>query len=375
MEGKVAALATVPQQPVAIAPERNSILNLAPRNFDEAMRFSKLLADSDLAPKDFKGKPANVLIALQMGCEVGLAPMAAIQNIAVINGRPSIWGDAALAIVMAHRDYEFHKEYSEGTGDNRVAVFEIKRKGHELHTVRFSVADAKKARLWGKEGPWSNYPDRMLQMRPRSWGIRDKFADALRGLNIGEEMQDAPTIEASTLPQIDPAKETLKNEIDTLLSAAQVNAANRMAIISANDGDLATALKSLQTIKLVLTEQRIPVQQWPQLLQKHMRNLVNYAAGLKDAQEKRQNGNGHKAEPQEQSESPADTSSAVQNEATQHGQQSAEAERTGAATCSGDSRPAAGKEQDDLFISKEDTQPKQMPTVAQAFGGNNRFKF
>lgn len=369
MEGKVAALATVPPQPVAIAPERNSILNLAPRNFDEAMRFSKLLAESDLAPKDFKGKPANVLIALQMGCEVGLAPMAAIQNIAVINGRPSIWGDAALAIVMAHRDFEGIKEVFEGTGENKTAICEVKRRGHDPHITRFSVADAKKAQLWGKQGPWTNYPDRMLQMRARGWAIRDKFADALRGLNIGEEMQDAPTIEASTLPQIDPAKETLKNEIDALLTSVGLNAANRMALLSANDSDLAACRDALKTIKLVLTEQKVPVQQWPALLQKFSRNLGEYAAGLKDAHEKRQNGNGQKTETQEPSEQPAeDQGSASPNQ----GQQSAD-QGTGAATCSGDSRPAAAP-QDDLFISKEDTQPKQMPTVAQAFGGN-RFKF
>src|SRR5271169_5043266 len=73
----------------------------SPTTFAEALTFSEYLAKSDLAPKDFKDKPANVLIALQMGAELGLPPMAALQNIAVINGRPSLWGDAALAVVMA----------------------------------------------------------------------------------------------------------------------------------------------------------------------------------------------------------------------------------------------------------------------------------
>ncbi|HEV7674342.1 MAG TPA: hypothetical protein VGQ12_07415 [Candidatus Angelobacter sp.] len=372
MAEKVSALATVPPQPVAIAPERSSILNLAPRNFDEAMRFSKLLADSDLAPKDFKGKPANVLIALQMGCEVGLAPMAAIQNIAVINGRPSIWGDAALAIVMAHRDFENIKETFEGANENKTAICEVKRRGHDPHIARFSVADAKKAQLWGKQGPWTNYPDRMLQMRARGWAIRDKFADALRGLNIGEEMQDAPTIEASTLPQIDPAKETLKNEIDALLTSVGVNAANRMAILSANDADLAGCLAALKTIKLVLTDERIPVQQWPALLQKQMRNLDNYAKGLKEAHEKK-----NCQKPDESPAQPAETATSAEpatpegngSAAPNHGQQPAH-QGTGAATCSGDSRPAAGP-QDDLFISKEETQPKQ----SAANGGKGRFKF
>jgi hypothetical protein len=150
------------------------------------------IARSDLAPKDYKDKPENCFIAMQMGAEVGLPPMAALQNIAVINGRPSIWGDSALAIVMVHPAFESINEYFEGTGDNKTGVCEIKRRGHALHTVKFSVADAKTAGLWKKAGPWTNYPDRMLQMRPRGFALRDKFPDALRGLSIAEEAMDIP---------------------------------------------------------------------------------------------------------------------------------------------------------------------------------------
>src|SRR5690606_6210149 len=54
----------------------------------------------------------------------------------------------------------------------------------------FSVADAKKAGLWGKQGPWQQYPKRMLSMRARAFALRDGFADVLRGLGIAEEVQD-----------------------------------------------------------------------------------------------------------------------------------------------------------------------------------------
>jgi hypothetical protein len=178
-----------------IAPQSGKLSRAAaftPQTLTEAIALSKLIANSELAPKDFKNKPANVLIAMQMGAEVGLAPMAALQNIAVINGRPSLWGDGALAVVMTHPDYEWHKEGINGENDGRVAVFQIKRKGHEISESRFSVADAKKAGLWSKEGPWQTYPERMLKMRARGFGIRDKFPDALRGMSIAEEAMDIP---------------------------------------------------------------------------------------------------------------------------------------------------------------------------------------
>lgn len=159
--------------------------------FDEAWRMATAIARSDLAPKDFRDKPENCFIAMQMGAEVGLPPMAALQNIAVVNGRPSLWGDSALAIVMVHPAYESHSEFFEGAGDAKVAICQVKRRNHQMHTVKFSVADAKKAELWTKD-IWKKYPDRMLQMRARGWALRDKFADAFRGLAIAEEAMDIP---------------------------------------------------------------------------------------------------------------------------------------------------------------------------------------
>lgn len=178
---------------VVAAPRGNTrAMNFNPTTFQEACTWAKMIASSDLAPKDYRGKPGNVLVALQMGAEVGLQPMAALQNIAVINGRPSVWGDAALGIVQASNVYESHKEWIEGDGDNAIAYCEVKRKGQEAHKVSFSVNDAKKAGLWGKESPWKTYPKRMLQMRARGFALRDQFADVMRGLILAEEALDIP---------------------------------------------------------------------------------------------------------------------------------------------------------------------------------------
>ncbi len=172
---------------------------LALASFDDAFRFSKMVAASDFAPKDFKGKPESCLLAIQHGSEVGLSPMQSLQSIAVINGRPTIWGDAALALVQASPVCEYVREYTEGDGDNLTAVCEAKRRGYPAPTVsRFSMADAKRAGLAGKSGPWSAYPARMLALRARGFALRNAFADALRGLITAEEAQDYPTAEPAT---------------------------------------------------------------------------------------------------------------------------------------------------------------------------------
>lgn len=232
-------------------------MGLAPSNFTEAVRFANAIAQSTMAPKGFAGKPTDCLVAIIMGHELGLSPMAALQNIAVINGRPSVWGDAQLAIVQGHRDYEWHEECFEGEGDNRAAVFTIKRRGNQPHTVRFSVADAKRAKLWGKEGTWQSYPDRMLQMRPRSWGLRDKFADALRGIAQAEEAADMPPIPSDrVIQQADGAEVIMPTEdpenalipqIEELLTAKGMNGAQRTVAIHKNKGRIADYLAELQT--------------------------------------------------------------------------------------------------------------------------------
>lgn len=157
-----------------------------PSSLDEALRHAKILSSSKLVPAAYKGCPEDILVAIQMGGEVGLSPLQALQGIAVINGRATLYGDSMIALVQAHPDCEDIQERIEGD----TAICRVKRRGQEWYEKRFSVEDAKKANLWGKAGPWSSYPERMLQMRARGFALRDKFSDALRGLISFEEAND-----------------------------------------------------------------------------------------------------------------------------------------------------------------------------------------
>jgi hypothetical protein len=173
---------------------------LALQTFRDAMQFGETVAASEFAPKDFRGKPASCMLAIQAGAEIGLAPLQALQSIAVVNGRPAVFGDAALAVAKASPVCEYVTEKIEGDGEQMVATCTAKRRGYpEPTVVRFTVADAKKAGLWGKAGPWTQYPKRMLQMRARGFALRDAFPDVLKGLVTAEEAADYPT-------QPEPAK-------------------------------------------------------------------------------------------------------------------------------------------------------------------------
>lgn len=165
----------------------------APATITEAIQFSEMLAKSQMVPKAYQGKPEDIMVAVQWGFEIGLAPLQALQNISVINGKPSVYGDAAMALVQASEVCEGVDESIEGEGTpNPVAVCIARRKGRNPVIVRFSVEDAKRAGLWGKQGPWTAYPKRMLQMRARGFALRDAFPDVLKGLITAEEALDYP---------------------------------------------------------------------------------------------------------------------------------------------------------------------------------------
>lgn len=167
------------------------IAPIIPQSFDEAYRVAQVLAASGMTPRDIN-TPEKVMVAIMAGAEIGMAPFQAVQSFAIINGRPTLWGDGMLGVVRAQGVKVDEK--IDGAGDDMIAFCHVTRPSGELVSRSFSVADAKKAGLWGKQGPWSSYPQRMLQMRARAWAVRDACADMLRGIQMTEEAQDVEVI-------------------------------------------------------------------------------------------------------------------------------------------------------------------------------------
>jgi len=196
-----------PAKPQSPATVQGGPRGLVLRSLDDMYRFAKYVHASGLAPSALR-TPEACFVAIQMGAECGLPPMAALQNIAVINGRPSIWGDAQMAICRASGAWieRAHKEWYDGDGNDFAAHCQVARAGGEPHVSSFSIADAQTAGLWGKTGPWTQYPKDMLMWRARSRAMKAKFPDALRGFAMVEEVRDFIDIEATSVVAKLPAE-------------------------------------------------------------------------------------------------------------------------------------------------------------------------
>lgn len=240
---------------------------IVPQDFEGAWRIATAVCKAGMAPKGLD-TAEKAMVAILHGMEVGMTPMAALQSIAVVNGRPTIWGDGAIGLVRGSGKCEWIKEKIEGDGDNMAAVCEAKRKGEaDPIRARFSVADAKKAGLWGKQGPWQQYPKRMLAMRARAFALRDGFADVLRGLGIAEEVQDhqpmrdvtpaAPVPPKPPAPQIAPPPDVIDAETGEVIDERETvteTGEDVGAVMDEGDVDDTTYFERLEESLSVVTD-------------------------------------------------------------------------------------------------------------------------
>lgn len=172
----------------------------APKSVAEAMAIATTLAKSGMVPKNFDGKPEAIFVAMMWSHTLGIPVVQGLQYIAVINGKPSMYGDGLLAVVRASGKLEDIKEelteYEAGGKKKLLATCTVYRRGMKTPVIStFSQEDAEKAGVWTKQGPWTAYPKRMLKMRARSFALRDAFPDVLAGMSSAEEQADIVDVE------------------------------------------------------------------------------------------------------------------------------------------------------------------------------------
>jgi len=181
---------------------------LVPQDAAGLFYLASMMSKTSMVPDQYRGDPHSTFVAIQLGMEVGLRPMQALQNIAVIKGKPTIYADGITGLLHGSGKCEFINEWFEVKGerydtsdlpldlsewpDGLKAVSEIKRHGsaQQLYRGTFSVSDAKRMGTWNSKEVWKKHPARMLMWRARTYAARDGFSDVLKGLGVFEEVVD-----------------------------------------------------------------------------------------------------------------------------------------------------------------------------------------
>lgn len=172
-------------------------VTLNPEDLRGQIELAKTLAPAALLPQQLRGKPADVLVTVLYGRELGLSPMQAIQGIYVVNGRPSVAGKTLLAKVRqaGHR--------VEVSGDDKTGRCTITRADdpENPHTEEFTWAEAERAKLTGKD-TWKYYPKKMLRWRAISNCVDFVCPEVALGFEVAELLQEEPAAERPTLAQV-----------------------------------------------------------------------------------------------------------------------------------------------------------------------------
>ena len=211
---------------------------IVPQTFEDVQRIAKMAVSAGMGSQNWKDTPderlAKATAAIMHGLELGLSPMQALSGIAVINGKTTIYGDLLTAVLWAN-GFKV-KKWIEGEGDGMIARARITRPDGEVIEDKFSVAQAKQARLWdtreevikkGKGGEtykapndsaWFRFPEDMLGWKALGRCCRAGASDATRGLMIREDMENpivdiTPTAESSDPPDPDKQPDTIASDI------------------------------------------------------------------------------------------------------------------------------------------------------------------
>lgn len=194
---------------MANAKDKEIAVNDMSPKMRELMAFATELSHSGIVPMAYINKPAAVFAAIQYGREFGIPPMSAMQNIAVINGKPTLGTDLMVSLAMHHKDWAGYEipESTEKLAKVVVYRYTPDHKKTLLYTSTFTIEDAQKAGLVRPNSPWEKWRRRMLKHRAMAFAIRDAFPDVLSGTYAYEEMDpdmgaDTEIREAEALDEI-----------------------------------------------------------------------------------------------------------------------------------------------------------------------------
>jgi hypothetical protein len=188
---------------------------------ERAWKISEIIAQSDIIPMHYRGKPANVFIAVQSALRMNLDPMLVMQNTFVIGGKLGM--NSCFAISLANSSGLFdggirYKVVGEGSTLQVSAFATLKANGEEItYTIGMKEAIAEN---WTKNPKYQSLPELMLRYRAATLLIRTHVPEVINGMHMVDEIEDI-----AVSKNVVPTKEGAMSKLDNFLEQEKVKPA------------------------------------------------------------------------------------------------------------------------------------------------------
>lgn len=190
------------KQEVATTEKRNMVASLengiysSSDTFQLAYQMAKGLSQSTLVPQQFQNNPANCLIALEQSNRLNISPMAVMQNLYIVQGKPSFSSSFIIGLINASGKYDIELQFDEEEKDGKphACTCWTELNGRKVTGIKITMDMAEKEGWLKKNGSkWQTMPQVMLRYRSASFFARMNCPELSIGLYSKEELDDFPT--------------------------------------------------------------------------------------------------------------------------------------------------------------------------------------
>lgn len=163
--------------------------------FDQMARAAAMMAKTDIVPQTYRGKPENCFVAIEMAGRMGVSPLMVMQNLYVVQGKPSWSGQAATAMLKNSPEFRNvkHVYTGERSKDTWGCYVEAERtlNGEIVKGAEVTIAMSKAEGWYSKSGSkWQTMPELMLAYRASAFFARVHSPELLMGMQTREEVED-----------------------------------------------------------------------------------------------------------------------------------------------------------------------------------------
>ena len=178
---------------LSTASYETAIMN--PKAMNHLVKIAKTLSNSSILPAQYRGNVANCFVACEMAARMDVSPLFVMQNLHVIDGRPSWSSAACIALINGcglFRDVRFNMVGEAGT-PSRGCYVSATRVGTGEHvqgttvTIQLAIDEGWMERKGSK---WKTMPEQMLKYRAAAFFARIECPNALMGFMLDDESRD-----------------------------------------------------------------------------------------------------------------------------------------------------------------------------------------